>query len=1158
MRVGFGQGNDYSGLFSSLWNEDQSNRERLARDLERRNDERQAAKDSEVFSKFDHGDLSGAELLAYIRQRVSDTARDPQENAKWKDALRDYSESIADQNAEDAYAAGGSIHALIAYYQNKQGGASKGSPEYSQTQQRLYQLIDQAASDDLMMGAQRITDKIARGEASLQDLADFYTRQMRALRPNSPLRTQVQSQLSSVQNQIIQQNTESAAAKIDFQFKAGQLSGVEANRQLTALAGTYQTSDPVRYWQMLELGQSYLEQANQTAIPNLDALSGFGATPGTTSSSGSGRGQWEGKWIPNGDTPGGFRFITQLDGSTFAKKNCVFASGAMLAQSMGVSDLTGGDLRWMSGDNFGGSDWGHLRRAMSKAGLGVEVAKGLTFNGFMQKLANGQPAVVGGNTARLPDSLRGEYLGGHAIYVDRYDPQKGFLVFNPAKRNTQGQWWSAGVMQAFAWGNRTMDSAVFAPKDAVVNSSSRPVPPQISVWDTPKRPNTPRNYGVGNDPGVDGRTQTALANAGIKPNSQTDSKGNPRPYSLGLPTTQDEVAEQREKLQVQQERAVRMSQAFSDGDAYYVELDGSHTPLTQQSVLAESQAALHSLDYGAALAYAVNDPDAADNIADARAALTNGLLSAGDTRQQFLWNQILNDVGRRFAYSEAYDTDPGSAAAVVVTALTRLKTFGAKLDANQPDQPEAVTSPFKTDVQAVIDNLTIAADPNADPAARQVAIAALGDTNGLAPTAQNLAVGAMATVDAAKGVADGTMVQAIVMKPDSLGRPVPTWQAVPAQQDSTGKTVPATDVATTAIIVDGRVVFAELTDVPTGDRQIALTGNPAAIAALLPRNNPVAAALLKYGPNQIIPTSYLSSLSPFQLAQLQQQGVITVGAPVTQRGVVIPAGASTPAQTWVQDTDTLLWYKDRLPTISKPDSLGLGTVETDTNGVRTEVWKAGAGGQGVYLPFAGDAVKAQQVLDSGAVAPYIPPVMFRDQAGNVTNNPAYSPDARRMYDRKTIISDFASPDAADRSSASVSAYQPSGQTPFNPFDAGSIGAASSIPSFPGSSDGIAKNLIGSMKSLGISVPISAFSTMQREDRGFVPPTPAVTTGRTTTAKANLPVVTLPKVSATKLAVLDYASPEGDRKSSYVPPAAPKVTVTDTVTPYRNPYGERGL
>lgn len=1155
VRQGFGQGSDYSGLFASLWNEDQSNRERLARDLERRNDERQSAKDSEVFSKFDHGDLSGAELLAYIRQRVSDTAHDPQENAKWKDALRDYTESIADQAAEDAYAAGGSIHQLIAYYQNKQGSAAKGSPEYSQTQKRLYELIDQAASDDMVMGAQRIVDKIARGEASLQDLADFYKRQMRSLRPNSPLRAEVQAQLSSVQNDIIKQNTDSAAAKIDFQFKAGQISGVEANRQLTSLAGTYQTSDPTRYWQMLEQGQSYLEQANQTAIPNLAALSGFGSpsNPNTASPGGGGR-SWDGKWIPNTDTSGGFRFVTQLDGSTFAKKNCVFASGAMLAQAMGVSNLSGGDLRWMSGDNFGGSDWGHLRRAMSKAGLGVEVARGLTFNGFTQKLANGQPAVVGGNTARLPDSLRGEYLGGHAIYVDRYDPEKGYLVFNPAKRNTQGQWWSPEVMQAFAWGGKTMDSAVFAPKDSIVNPGSRPVPGQISVWDPPKRSDTPRNYGVGNDPGVEGRSQTVLDRAGIKPSSQTDSKGNPRPYDLGLPTTQDEVAEQREKLQVQQERAVRMSQAFADGDAYFVEADGTHTPLTQQSILAESQTALHSLDYGAALAYAVNDPDAADKIADARAALTNGLLSAGDTRQHFLWNQILNDVGRRFAYSEAYDTDPGSAAAVVVSALTRLKTFGAKLDANQPDQPEAVTSPFKTDVQAVIDNLTIAADPNADAAARQTALAALPDS-----FTRNLGLGAQATVDAATGVANGTMVQAIAVPRDGNGRPTgnPQWTVVPAQQDSTGKTVPATDVPTTAIIVDGRVVFAELTDVPTGDRQIALTGNPAAIAALLPKNNPVAAALLKYGPNQIIPTSFLSSLTPFQLAQLQQQSVITVGAPVTQRGVVIPAGVNTPAQTWVQDSETLLWYKDHLPTVSKPDSLGLGTVETGTNGATTVVWKPGEVGQGVYLPFSGDPVKAQQALDSGAAAPYIPPVRFRDSFGVLTDDPAFSPDARRMFDK------------------SVPAY--SAQTGFNlspaanrwePTAAQSSAASSVAPSM-GANIGnmysdrnglnastLTKDLATSLRGLGISSPLSTPNV--NAQTGFTIPAPAVATARATTTKANLPVVTLPKPSTTKLANLDYSSPDSGSKSSYVPPAAPKVTVPDTVTPYRNPYGERGL
>lgn len=1139
MRAGFGQSNDYSSLFASLYNADQANRDAQAKALEARNKDRQAAADNEEFSKFQHGDISGAELLAYIRQRVADTKGDPTENEKWTSALEDYTQSINDQNAEDAYAAGGSINDLIAYYQGKQKGLKQGSPEYSTTQQRLYQLIDQAASDDLTMGAQRINDKIAAGQASLQDLADFYKKQMRSLRPNSPLKTQVAAQLDSVNNQIIQQATDSAAAKIDFQFKAGQITGVEANQQITALAAQFQNSNPTQYWQMMEQGQQYLQTQNQTAIPNLAALSQFGA-PGATSS-GTTRG-----WTPNSasynpgnpdDVTKGFKFITQLDGSTFAKKNCVFASGAMLAEAMGVSGLSGGDLRWDSGDTSGGSTWAYLKKALAQNGVNVDVAWKMSFSDFTNKLANGQPAVVGGNTARLPDGLRGEYLGGHAIYVDRYDPKKGYLVFNPAKRNTNGQWWSAEVLQAFAWGNKTLDSAVFAPKP--VGNASRPVPPQVTVWDKPKKPSTPPNYGVGNDPGVDGRSQTALNNAGITvQTSQTDAQGNPRPYNLPVPTTQDEVAAQRDKLQFQQDRAVAMADAFAAGDTYYVEADGTHTPLTQTSVLAESQQALKSLDYGSALAYAVNDPTAADDVASARAHLTAGLLNAGDTRQDFLFNTILTDVNRRIAYSDAYDTDPAAAAAVVQTQLARLTQFGAALDVNDPSQPEAVTTPEKTKIQTIIDNLTIAADPNADPAARQTAIGALPSS------ASNIGQGMASAVDANKGVQDGTMIPAIVVPRDANGNPKgpAQWSVVPAQQDATGKTVPATAAAMTPIVVDGKVVYAEYTDIQTGDRQVALTGSAAQFAAYLPKN--LSTAVTKWSPGQVIPTSYLSGLSPTVIAQLQAQGIITTGAPITVRGVVVPGGATTPAQTWVQDPETLLWYKDKLPTVSKPDQLGLGTVEvqaSDANGNGggpVIMSTPGSSQNGSYFPFAGDANKDQQALDSGALAPYIPPVQYRDANGSVTTDPAFAPDPHMMF----VKPSYTLPSYRDTERSLPSAPTPASATSSWPMGQSGL---------PGQGPPPGVNLFDFMKGVGISAPVPTNDA--HDSRPYVPPAaPTATLGILGGSKPNLPVVTVAPPAYTPPSNRDTYATE----PTYTPPVAPKVTVA-TPQPTSSGYHVNG-
>jgi len=98
-RAGFGQANDYSNLFAGLYQSYISYTESEARQLEQKNTERQSAKDSEMFDKFNQGEISGEELLAYIRGRIADSKTDPTELAKWQNALRDYGNSIADQKA---------------------------------------------------------------------------------------------------------------------------------------------------------------------------------------------------------------------------------------------------------------------------------------------------------------------------------------------------------------------------------------------------------------------------------------------------------------------------------------------------------------------------------------------------------------------------------------------------------------------------------------------------------------------------------------------------------------------------------------------------------------------------------------------------------------------------------------------------------------------------------------------------------------------------------------------------------------------------------------------------------------------------------------------------------------------------------------------------
>lgn len=201
-RVSFGGSQDLSQLFAALYGQYEQRLTDLAERAARRAEEEQAAADSDAIDRWQQGEMSDDEFLAYAAQRIEETGEDePGQNAYWKRVLRDAEKSIKAEQISDT--------------------------------------------------AEDILDRIEAGKATWDDLKRFYTRQRRGLRPNDPLYEQLSDQIEEIDDRIAQNRTEGAFARVDYLFRSGSITGSQAGAQLRALAQQYKQNDPARYWQLL-------------------------------------------------------------------------------------------------------------------------------------------------------------------------------------------------------------------------------------------------------------------------------------------------------------------------------------------------------------------------------------------------------------------------------------------------------------------------------------------------------------------------------------------------------------------------------------------------------------------------------------------------------------------------------------------------------------------------------------------------------------------------------------------------------------------------------------------------------------------------------------------------------------------------------------------
>lgn len=749
----FGQADDYSSTFAYLANQAHMDMERRADEADRKREEDQAARDDLMFEKFQQGKISGGDILAYIRRRIRETGYDKAQQANWRKALIQYEGAIADQRAEADYLRTGDESALIDHYRQRQGGLAKNSPEWQELDKRVLDLVDKRDSDHLNRGAQRIIDAIESGDATLRDLVQFYARQKHNLRPGSALMDTVDRALSEARKALREQTFDTQMARIDHQLASHQITPEQAGQAKLELlnASPLRTSDPARYFQLIDDANRLKFSPDPAALAKLEYELKIGTiTPEQYETALYGMAERIMRWDPEAawnlrrqgaeavtsgqgtklpyqqylGEGGTFKWISQLDGSAFASRNCVFASGAMLAYAMGNRGLSGGDLRYLSEDRVGGTSYEQLQYALEKVGItGTQVKSGIAFEDFKRRIANGSPAALSGLLGNLPDQLNIWNLSGatgHSVFIAKYDPKKdAFLVLDPAvsrrsNPNYKGQWWDADIVQNYGWGpaiggQSRYGSVMFAPRGTIDPKS--PVPDNIRWIDVdtpPKLPDTPKSYHGLTEPGNRDRSDGIVSAAerrarreerqGRRRRTDRAPDGTRTDESLVDPSidTEEEADADLARREELLNRIAMMSDAYNQGRRT-VMIGGEEWPVTDEVMGVMDRQALDLMDGMVKLERAKGNFDGAEEFINRRAAYIDGIQQRNTLETNVAFNELVRTINDDLAMA-AFDQDPASAAARAQKWGDAVREFAKKArrgtvepGGGQPPAPEEPT-----------------------------------------------------------------------------------------------------------------------------------------------------------------------------------------------------------------------------------------------------------------------------------------------------------------------------------------------------------------------------------------------------------------------------------------------------------------------------------
>ena len=501
----FGQADDYSQQFAYLAQQNNMQMERAAERVDARREEELAARDAEMFTRYQEGKVSGAEILAYIQQRVNQTGYDKAQQRKWKATLVEFRNQVADERATAAYEETGNLGAFIEHWKKRLSGTKNGTPERTQIQKVLSQLREQRDQRNITNGANRIMRQIQNGTKSTKDLIAFYKDALNKEGLSAEMRSQVKDTIVQLTAQHKKDQYTIAQMKVDERLARGDISPQEAAKMKEGNAQKWDinTTDPVSYQQLqgeirvlnatpdpVEVAQAEADLkagkitagdfsnmmdhwAEQIApfdqkaawelrgtarelrreyesaqrLENPDII-GQRGTDGATGGRAAG--------VVNTFLGNRLAHISQLDGSKYSMVNCTMASAAMMGHTLGTRGYSGADYRALTKDTVGGTTLLQAKYALEQNGVdGLRYRDGFSYDKFKTNVKQGSTVMLSGYLGNLPSgSFHNAGLrANHTVYVARYDPQKGYLVLDPARSAAgyKGTWVSESVIRKFAW-----------------------------------------------------------------------------------------------------------------------------------------------------------------------------------------------------------------------------------------------------------------------------------------------------------------------------------------------------------------------------------------------------------------------------------------------------------------------------------------------------------------------------------------------------------------------------------------------------------------------------------------------------------------------------------------------------------------------------------
>ena len=199
-RANFGGAQDQSQTFMFLYEQYAQRQEDLANQAIREAEEAQAAADQDAMNRWEAGEMTDTEWIAYAKSRLAEST-DEEDKTAWREVIRDSREQITTRRIED--------------------------------------------------GARDLINRIEAGTATWSDLANFYTRERAKLKEGSPMHRDLTEQIDQVNDRIADNATEGTIGQAQYLFQSGQISGAEAAAMIRGAAERYRTSDPGRYYQLL-------------------------------------------------------------------------------------------------------------------------------------------------------------------------------------------------------------------------------------------------------------------------------------------------------------------------------------------------------------------------------------------------------------------------------------------------------------------------------------------------------------------------------------------------------------------------------------------------------------------------------------------------------------------------------------------------------------------------------------------------------------------------------------------------------------------------------------------------------------------------------------------------------------------------------------------